>query len=657
VSGGAAVSLTPVADVANVAGPEEPPEPNVAWDLLHRRYASWYGPTGGLFLFDPRLSEAGAVRVQLGLGAFAGSDYLQKNDHIELADQIVAVNVNVTKGLELYATLANRSTSQTKPGDLTLDALGDVTLGGRLGTNLGRLFAVGGDLRATFINQTGGGGYDWGSTSAALRAALSMDLQQLERPVPLLLRLNVGYVFDNTAVSIEDTENDRYKALSGAASKDDETRHLVTRFERLAMNINRVDRIALGFGVELPLQVTNHFFLHPLLEWQLGLPANRQGYDCPNVASDKNAGTRNSSQDTCYERKASSMPMNLAFGIRVVPPVRGLSAIVGADIGLMGTSAFARELAPNLPWRVLVGFSYDYDARPVQAPAPALAETVAPPPPPPVAVAAAAPTGRVVGTVTNTQGVAIADVKVRFVDLKLSTILTNGEGRFMTEPLPPGGVALELSHPEYQPGRCDATIPPTGGDTTITCALTPIPMVGRISGTVTEAGAGPLAGARVTISGPSTAEATADANGAVTFENLKPGTYQVRVELLGYFIKVSSLQVEPRVTTPLNAALKRKPLAPSIVFSGDVIESGALVYSSDTSTTLTSVALEAIAEVADVLLSRPDLYVQVQGFGPEPTSLARAVGIKQKLVDAGVPESHVDAVAGTKNRIRFILHR
>jgi outer membrane protein OmpA-like peptidoglycan-associated protein len=38
-------------------------------------------------------------------------------------------------------------------------------------------------------------------------------------------------------------------------------------------------------------------------------------------------------------------------------------------------------------------------------------------------------------------------------------------------------------------------------------------------------------------------------------------------------------------------------------------------------------------------------------------ALARAVAIKQKLVDAGVPESHIEAVAGTKNRIRFILHR
>ncbi|HTU61491.1 MAG TPA: hypothetical protein VMF89_23710, partial [Polyangiales bacterium] len=63
------------------------------WDRAYRRYSTWYGPTGGLFLFDGRSSVAGAIRVQLGLDGFTGSDFLNTNDNIELSNQTLALNV------------------------------------------------------------------------------------------------------------------------------------------------------------------------------------------------------------------------------------------------------------------------------------------------------------------------------------------------------------------------------------------------------------------------------------------------------------------------------------------------------------------------------------------------------------------------------------
>ena len=245
VSGNSAVAATVPEDSSSLD-----------WDRAHRRYSTWYGPTGGLFLFDGRASVAGAIRVQLGLDGFTADDFLNTGDNIELSNQTLALNVSATQWLEIYATLANRSAHQTKPAPVrSLDTLGDVSVGGRAGIPLGGLFDFGVDLRVLLTNQTGGGGFEWGATSVALRTALSMDLERLANPIPLLFRLNLGYVFDNSAVVVEPTENARYNRLSSPADKSDETEHLVSRFERYAMNVNRLDRLVGGVGVELPLKV------------------------------------------------------------------------------------------------------------------------------------------------------------------------------------------------------------------------------------------------------------------------------------------------------------------------------------------------------------------------------------------------------------------
>ena len=648
-----ATTASPAAETASNGAEDE----RLAWDLENRRFASWNGPTGGIYLLDARGAQPGAVRVQLGLDAFAGSDYLLNNDKVEITGQSIALNVTALRQLELYATLANRSANQSKPDARTIDTLGDVSLGGRIGTRLGKLFDIGADLRGTFTNKVGGGGYEWGATNVALRGALSLDLEQLERPIPLLLRFNAGYVLDNSSVVIKDVENDKYKNLSNPKDKADETDHLVNRFERLAMNINRLDRLAFGVGVELPLQVAEQFYLHPILEWQLGLPVNRQGYDCPYEVGAANIAERKG-PDGCYERNPSSVPMNLSFGVRVAPPVRGLSTLLGVDIGLSGTSKFVRDLAPNVPWRVLVAFSYDYDARPtapvqvVQAP---VAPVVAPLPPAPVAPA----TGRVQGTVMTPDNRAVADARVRYPDLKLTDLITGSDGHFATEPLAAGPINLEVSHPEYQTATCSAVIAATGGDVPLRCTLAPRPVVATVLGQVAEVSGAPINAARVIVIGPTNSVLLTDANGAFKLDNQPPGSYQVRVEAGGYFIRQQTFSVAKRETIPLTFNLARKPIAPSITFVGDAIDAPTMAYATETATQpLAAGSTNALAEIADFLLSRPDLYLQIQGFGATAElGLARAQVLRQRLIDAGVSANHIEAVGGGLKRLRFLLHR
>jgi OmpA-OmpF porin, OOP family len=648
----AEVTTTTVTTSAQPVAAE--PDKPIGWDLLHRRFNTWNGPTGGLYLLDGRTGEPGAVRVQLGLSGFTGSSYLQRGDHIQLSEQLLSFSGTVTENLELFATLSNRTTNQTKPTEYTLDAIGDVSLGAKLGTHVGKALNLGADLRATFLNKVGGAGFEWGATSLWLRSALAVDLTGLDKPVPFIARFNVGYLLDNSSVLVHDTENARYALTDGSTPKADETTHLISRFERLAMGVNRTDRFTFGAGVELPLELAERFYLHPMVEWQLGLPVNRQNYDCPFVASNPRAGNRSLPiDDSCYERSPSVLPMNLSIAVRVVPPVRGLSALLGVDIGLSGTSKFVRDLSPNVPWRFMFALSFDYDAHPAPPPVVVVQQPVA-------AVVAAVPepvTARVQGIVATPEGLPIPDTQVRFPDHQLTALATGSDGRFTSEPLPAGPVAIDVTHPDYEPSHCSAVLAQGAVEAEVRCTMTAKPLFGKLQGQVLDAFGGTLSGARVIITGPTNALVISDEHGGFVADKLSPGPYKLRIEAGGYFTRQSSADVDPRSTTLLSPNLARKPIAPTVLLHGDKLDAPNIVFKTDTSTDLSAAALESIAEIAEMMLVRPDLHLQVQGYGTDAVASARALLIKQRLVDAGIAEDHIEAVGGGKRSVRLTMHQ
>jgi hypothetical protein len=327
--------------------------------------------------------------------------------------------------------------------------------------------------------------------------------------------------------------------------------------------------------------------------------------------------------------------------------------VLGVDIGLMGATTFVRDLAPNTPWRVLVALSYDYDARPTQRgtayiPVEATSDGATP----------AAVIGRVQGTVATPDGRAIANARVRYVGAQLTDMITGDDGRFVTEPMPPGAVTLDVIHPEYDTTRCSATIAPQGGDVPVLCTLKPRPIVGKVNGQVLEGAGLPVPGARVIVSGPLNNLLLTDAQGNFVLDELPPGSYQLRVEAGGYFIQVAPFTIEGRVTVQLSISMRRKPIAPTISFVGDTVEAPSITYPNDSATVPVAASQAAISELADLLLSRPDLYLQILGFGPSnEIGLARAGVLKQKLIEAGVPAAHVEAAGGGVAKLRFVLHR
>src|SRR5262252_5692940 len=113
------------AEVPAAASGTSESEPKIAWDLLHRRYNTWSGITGGMSIVDAASGEPGSVRIQLGLDGYSGSDYLRTGDEIDYRSQTLSLSVTALPFLELFGTLGNRSLIQSQPENRSLDSFGD----------------------------------------------------------------------------------------------------------------------------------------------------------------------------------------------------------------------------------------------------------------------------------------------------------------------------------------------------------------------------------------------------------------------------------------------------------------------------------------------------------------------------------------------------
>ena len=615
-----------------------------AWDLTHRVYSGWNGSSGGPFVDDPGgVAEPGALRLQLAVDSFSGDGFLYNGDTVEQDRQQLSVSWTALRMLELFASLINRATSSDTPERNSLHAFGDFELGAKVGVPIGKLLRVGGSARVLALGDTGEHGSLLDATSVGLRASGALDLQGLEDPLPLIVRLNVDYALDNSSKVLDDIEALRYDDLGDQADDEDETRHLISRVERFGFAVNRVDMLSVGVGVEVPLELAEDLYLYPLADFRIGLPINRQSFNCAYRSTDDERGTTEAgSDDTCLDDAGvESWPMSATIGARFAPPIKGVSLLVGVNLGISGTSTFVRELSPTPPYRLLIALSYDYDARPsapqtpAEVPAPAAAVVTA--------VPAAPAKGRVQGRISDQTSTApIAGVLVRVKGSELPPTASDGGGRFSSYPLDAGNVELELSHPDYQPGRCSAVLPAGGGDAEAVCALAPLPGTGSVKLSVRDQFGATVGGARVVLVGASTQSVAADANGVALMEGLAEGEYSARVENDAYLMRVVRLSVARRQQTSTEIALVQRPGRRGLERKGQEIRLAALKFEGG-SVELGPAAAQAVAELADLMLRDPNLRIRIQGDGGESLALGRALAVKQRLIDAGVADSRVEA--------------
>jgi len=664
-----------------------PPAAAQRWqepDELRLAHNTWFGSTGGVRVIDGGSGAPGTLRFQLGFDYFGASDFLEVNDKHRYTSGTLTIGATPIEHLEVYGSATSYASSNNAGNPILLQSAGNFSLGAKGYVNVLPWLAVGADLRGLLLNAIGDVGVNGSSSSATLRLASTVDFRRLDAlQLPLVVRANVGYFLDNSSKLVEDTERARYNAIPTTSRRPiaDEDRHLVNRIERFGLGIQRVDQLTFGVGIEAPFKLAEDFFLQPLAEWQLGVPVNRQGYDCLAVSTD----ATNKSSDGCLAVNGlSAAPSTLTVGARVLPPVHGLSALVAVDIGLLGTSTFVRELAPTRPWALLVAVGYAADMSPHKAQVKYVSrpvEVVTHVPQQPAAAAPAA-TMRVRGEVVESGSAKpVIGAVVRYPGRDFTPQLTSADGVFISYALPSSesSLSLEITHPDYESAHCVVPLsaaasaapatsrsglaplagsgepirPSAAADGLIPgrCELTALPLSSNLLGTVTDINGKALPGVQVELSGPAQRTLTSGASGEIRAEALPPGEYFAQVNVPEYLFKRVPVTIVSRNDATIRLSLNPRPRKPQVVLTAREVKIGTEVVFRPSSADIDARSTPVLAEVADVLAHNPQIRVQVQGHtdnsGDSNTnrmlSQRRADSVRQWLINAGIEAARIEA--------------
>jgi outer membrane protein OmpA-like peptidoglycan-associated protein len=617
---------------------------------LLRRSSSYLGPVGGIHVVEAGSGPAGSLRLQILTDFFLKDDYLWDRDEARYVGGALSLSVTPVEHLELSASMTMRKLRNEGPafGDepTSVQSIADPYLDVKTYGEVANGVTLGGDVLLTINTAPADGELDYAGMSVGLRGNLSFDLRRTAARAPLELRLNGGYYFDQSAKGIEQLERERFSALvaggqSQPTSRNEEFRHLAYRNERFAYQVNRVDHASVAVGLEAPLELSKSFALHPILEWELWIPVNRQDYSCPLV--ELNGGLL-PGDDSCLKREgASSWPHRLTAGARMFPGNAGFSLLAAVEIGLGGTKDFVRELAPTAPYRVMLGAAYTIDFAPKAEP---VVTAIAPPPPPPKE-------GRLHGTVVEQgPGTPVARANVTFTGRDVAPIVTRDDGQFVSAMLPPGEVQLALEAEGYQPGSCSGRIPEEGGDATVRCELIALPRVGTVAGRVVSSEGGPIVGATVQVTGPAARSPVTTADGSFRDIDLAPGDYQARIDHEGFLISISHFHVDAGKESTPQITLVAKPKKSLVKVQKTQLKLLDMVYFNTDTAEIQARSEPLLTEVADALLRTPEvLRVEVQGHTDNvgaadynlDLSQRRAEAVRDFLLRNGVEASRLEA--------------
>jgi outer membrane protein OmpA-like peptidoglycan-associated protein len=678
-----APAAVPVVEEVEPASAARAAQPEARDAQRLRVHNTWYGPTGGLHVVDAGSGPAGTFGLQLGVDFFSASNFLIAGDQNDYSGATLALRLSVTDYLEVFVSMASHANSNDRENPELLQVLGDTQLGIKAFHSVLPWLTLGGDLRLVVLNTVGSIGPVFNALSLGLRGNITADLRGLHDPVPLVLRGSLDYFFDNSANLVEDVEAARYARLHPNGEVDEnEARHLLRRVERFALGINRTDAFGIALGLEAPLRAAEDFYVHPMMEWTLSLPINRQGYSCLLVA--KNTGPGD--PDGCLDAEGlASMPSTLTFGVRLLPPVSGLAFSLGVDVGVSGTSDFVRELAGNKPYDVLFALSYAVDARARPATEVRTVEVVKEVPKP------SATKSRIDGVVVDAgTGAPVAAAVVRYVGRELSAQQADAQGKFVSYELEPGEVRLEFSHPEYDTRVCNVLLPvpvdarhaatsklpaapainpyyrpatapavaSSAGAKAVTvlvamrCELTAKPRAGGVRGRVTDVQGQPVTGATVQLSGPSSETLTTDSLGQFVNPGLLVGSYNVRVDAPGYMIRLATFDVKPAEIATPELTLEPQPKQSQVELTKQEVRIRKEIFFMTNSAEISEKSNGLLGEVADVLLRNPQVrVVEIEGHtdntgSPESNrqlSQNRAESVRTALIAGGVDAARLTA--------------
>ena len=598
------------------------------------------GLIGGVHAVDASSGWPSTFRLALQGSYFGKDGFTARNDAQRFGAARLTLNVTPIEHLELGAQLVTQAARNRTTEPRVLQVVGDVHLLAKGYARVQPWLALGGDAELALLNGVGSIGVVGRATTVGLRASATADLRAAARARPLIARFNLRYLFDNSGRLARGTEDGRYAALGPSATpRGDEYRHLLTPAERFGLQVNRVDRVDLRLGMELPLLPRARVHVSPQIEWSIGLPVNRQGYDC--------VTTRVSERDGCLaDRGFSARPSALTLGVRVQPWLPGLGVLLAADLATGGHRTFVRELAPQARYLLHAGLSYAYDPRPPLAPRARVER---------VEIPADTRRGHVVGQVVEMQGGGpIPGAILHFEGAGHSDMLAADDGTFRSAALAPGAQGVRIRAPGHQEALCVAVVPTTGGDVNARCELTRSERIGAVHGRVLDARGQPVAGARIGLSGPRELIMDGGPEGTYAGAALPAGRYALRIEAPGFFPARAALDVvEGRDVEAPAVPLVARPHDPLAVLTQKrIVLRRPLRFLGDTASLQPDAAV-LLAEIAALLEAHPEItlvevqaHVDATGNGPAALALTeqRARAVREALETAGVASERLSAV-------------
>ncbi|MEI9940657.1 MAG: OmpA family protein [Pseudomonadota bacterium] len=634
------------------------------------------GSTGLLHVVEAGAGAPGTFRFVATGSYFAGSGFLCNSstgcptfvndpatrtteDDVTRAGAHLGLSVTVLPFLEAFAGFHNHATSDSRGRPQLLQVLGDTNIGvkGFMPHTPDGIFSFGGEAELWLLNGTGGVGLDGASTSFALRALATADLNNRSRVndrIPLRFHANLAYLFDNSGKIVSTVESTPPPQGRGGP---------ISRIERFGLDIDRVDFFQMGFAAEYV-----HEFVRPFIEWSIDVPVNRQNYTCVVREAAANG-------DLCLglNQGMSTTPSRFTVGARVFPwQDHGLSVLAAFDIGTGATSHFVEEIAPELPWNFYFALGYAVDT---VAPKPIIQHV--PAPAPVVAPRESVVEGLVVEKNTTNP---IADAIIRYDGRPLTGMVSGPDGTFRSSNLEPGTYTFKVSADGYREGQCAATIeapgagapkptpgavvapgepgsvavqvpaggatPPPATDATgsnvvkLQCELEALPKVGSVVGSVTDPESNqPVDGAHIEVTDRLNRklELKADANGAFRFENVPPGPLKFAVDAPGYFTAVAEVNVRAREEAPARMLLNKRPAQPNVVVAGKEIKLKKQVHFQHDSAEILPDSQAIIEELAELMGKRPDIKnVEVQGHTDDTGAAAYNLRLSQSRAQAVV---------------------
>ncbi len=234
---------------------------------------------------------------------------------------------------------------------------------------------------------------------------------------------------------------------------------------------------------------------------------------------------------------------------------------------------------------------------------------------------------------------------------ELEPIMTLDDGTFLSDPFEPGQVVFEISHSDYESGSCTAVIPEQGGDVDQVCPVVALPRVGKIDGRVLGP-RGPVADARVEISGPLNQSFVTDEWGTFTHEQAPPGTYLARVTKDGFIDRSKQFTVEARETVRVEITLNEKPKLTMVKVEKEEIKITRKIHFATAKAKIKPASFPLMNEIASVFKSYPEIkLVEIQGHTDsrgsdsynQGLSERRANSVRNWLISNGVEPERMEA--------------